>query len=427
MMLLQSADPIPGLVYLSPPAVGAAAGDLGVVVGAISALNTYAPVFVGAFLTTLIATPLVHRVATLAGIIDKPDQQRKHHSYPIAYLGGTAVFLGLLVGLAISYVGISGPAADLPPVPIAVIAGMVAIAFTGLADDIWKWDPRLKIAGQLVAAAALAAQEVGTGVASGLLQPILGNSDQVLAGFGWAELTNGQLYYWIGTALVAVFVLGGCNSANLIDGLDGLLTGTGVIMSLGLIIIALLMAAKLPVDDIETTQVAARVVLPLVLMGALLGFLPWNFNPAVIFLGDCGSLLIGYCLVTSIMLFAEVGYTSLVFAGLIVFALPILDTMLAIVRRKVAGLPMSTPDANHLHHQLKRALGSVRKAVLALYGITICFTGLGIGLAAMVLMTQMRTLIVYGIISVIFLSIVVYAYKIARIGSFSAQARGEES
>lgn len=383
----------------------------GVIVGAVSILNTYMPVFILAFLATLASTPIVRRIAEAAGIVDKPDAARKHHARATPYLGGAAVFLGLMVGLAASYLALRGPAADLPPVPVAVVVGMLAIGFTGLADDIWKWDPRLKIAGQLVAAAALAYEEIGTGVAAGVLQPVFGPADAPLFGLVDFGFTNATLYYWAGTAAVAAFVLGGCNAANLIDGLDGLLSGTGAIMAAGLVAIALLMATTLEVRDMDQTHAAARVILPLILLGALLGFLPWNFNPAVIFLGDCGSLLIGYCLVTTIMMFAEPGSVSLVFAGLIVFALPIIDTMLAIIRRKVAGLPMSAPDANHLHHQLKRSLGSVRKAVLALYAVTAGFALLGMTLAAVALLTSARVLVIYSIVVVVLLFFVVVGYK----------------
>ena len=101
----------------------------------------------------------------------------------------------------------------------------------------------------------------------------------------------------------------------------------------------------------------ARIVLCMALLGAVLGFLPHNFKPASIFLGDCGSLLLGYMCVVIILMLGEHGQTHLVFAGLIVFAVPIIDTTLAIIRRKLAGTPMSAGDDQHLHHQLKRAAG----------------------------------------------------------------------
>jgi len=161
--------------------------------------------------------------------------------------------------------------------------------------------------------------------------------------------------------------------------------------------------------------VGVRVALALALLGTTLGFLPWNFNPAIIFLGDCGSLLIGYLCVTIVLLFGEDGPPSLVVAGFIVFGLPIADTTLAIIRRKVAGIPMSTPDAQHIHHQVKRFCSSVRKAVFALYGITASFTLIGVALTAVLLLTETRVLVVYAIGAAFFGILVAVAVKIALI------------
>ena len=148
------------------PLGGAAAESM--TISAIQLLNSYAPVFVTAFVVTLLLTPLVRRAAVAGGVVDLPDASRKTHRYPVAYLGGVAVFLGLIVALALSYLMIDPMPAGYHQVPIAVVIGMVAITFTGLADDIWGWDPRLKIAGQFIAAAALALEDVGVRVASGM-------------------------------------------------------------------------------------------------------------------------------------------------------------------------------------------------------------------------------------------------------------------
>ena len=153
-------------------------------------------------------------------------------------------------------------------------------------------------------------------------------------------------------AIVAALVLGGCNAANLIDGLDGLLSGTTAIIGGGLLIISLLLAlhltgsdlakleSTLPTAVVESeglTLAGARIALCMALIGASIGFLAFNFNPAMIFLGDAGSLLIGYFCVTIILTLGELGQTHFVVAGLIVFGLPIVDTVLAITRRKSAG------------------------------------------------------------------------------------------
>ena len=512
---------------------------------AMDLLNSYALIFVVAFMVTLLITPLVRRFAVAAGAIDRPDRARKAHPYPLAKFGGVAVFLGLIVAIATGYVYMDGVAANYRPLPLAIVLGMVAIMFTGLADDLWGWDPRLKIAGQLVAAAALAINDIGVRVAEGVLRPFMGGSDGVIVVLGSFHVLNGHVFYWIGTALIAAFVLGGCNAANLIDGLDGLLSGVTGIVALGLLAICLLVApqtntgleareaealevasivqaeidryaaaqADLPGDlsalvtagylaelpqtpvgwvlaydpgrgevstkderrataakivqtvqgkvqeyrddhgrfprEITTlveagyitatpqmpvqfplrynpnlgqvtapleaaTLAGARILLCMALLGAVLGFLPHNFNPASIFLGDSGSLLLGYLCVVIILMLGEQGATPLVFAGLIVFSVPIMDTTLAIIRRWLAGTPMSAADDQHIHHQLKRALGGVKRAVFAVYGMGFAFAILGVTLAALVLRTNLRVRVIYAIALVLFGSIGLFAVKAAR-------------
>jgi UDP-GlcNAc:undecaprenyl-phosphate GlcNAc-1-phosphate transferase len=408
-----------------PPLDGApegaiAAGDAAsesITVSAMSLLNSYAHILVAAFVVTLLATPLIRRLAVSAGVIDRPDVVRKTHSYPVAYLGGLAVFIGLVTAIAVSYITADGAPVHHKPVPLAIVVGMVAITFTGLADDLWGWDPRFKIAGQLVAAAALAVERVGVHVAEGVLIPFMGEPEAALLTLGSFELLNAHVYYWTGTAIIALFVLGGCNSANLIDGLDGLLSGVVAIVAVGLLAISLLMAPEVSPQAIAAdagTLAGARIVLSLALLGAAIGFLPHNFNPASIFLGDCGSLLLGYICVVIILMFGEQGQTHLVFAGLIVFSLPIIDTTLAIIRRWLAGSSMSAADDQHIHHQLKRGLGGVKAAVFALYGITLLFAAVGVTLAALVMRTELRVRVVYAVVIILFSCIGVIAVKAAR-------------
>ena len=391
-----------------------------VFVDAADTLNIFAPVFVTGFLITLAATPVVRKVAVLAGVIDAPDRVRKHHSAPIAYLGGLAVFIGFMAAMLMSFIAIEGDAADLAPVPISILIGATAIALTGLADDIWKWDARLKIAGQLVAAAALAVSDIVIGAVTGVLQPFFGAPTEVLFSIGSISVMCGDLYYWVGTFFLGFVIIAGCNAANLIDGLDGLLAGSTTIMASGFLAIALLLASTVTTDDPSTNFAGVRVTIALALLGTMLGFLPWNFNPAVIFLGDCGSLLIGYLCVTTVLLFGEQGSPSLVVAGFIIFGLPIVDTSLAIIRRKLAGVSMNTPDANHLHHQMKRSLGTVKKAVFSLYGITLAFTLLGVAVAAIKLLSTTRVLVIYSIGAALFGMVIAVAVKIAMIQRWSA-------
>jgi UDP-GlcNAc:undecaprenyl-phosphate GlcNAc-1-phosphate transferase len=286
---------------------------------------------------------------------------------------------------------------------------MTLITLLGVLDDIVGIDPLLKISGQLLAAAALAVEEFGTNVARGVLGPIgrlFGNEDLVFLiptpEFLGAAPLQIDLIYWSGVAIIAVFVLGACNASNLIDGLDGLLSGVTAIAAAGLLIIALGMALA---DD--GAYDGARVILCMALLGASLGFLPHNFNPASIFLGDAGSLLLGFVSVTIILSLGDTGKTPLVVAGLIIYAIPIIDTILAIFRRKLAGQPISAADDQHLHHMLKRSLG-VKGAVLSLYGLGIAFAALG------VLVTLGRARDAYTLAIVFVAFIAVMSIKVAR-------------
>ncbi|RLS46401.1 MAG: undecaprenyl/decaprenyl-phosphate alpha-N-acetylglucosaminyl 1-phosphate transferase [Planctomycetota bacterium] len=395
--------------------------------GVISLLINSAPALLASFAVTVVTVPIVRWMAHRTGVVDTPDGVRKLHGRTVAYLGGVGVFIGVFAGIIVSAWLSGGDLLSLPPVPFSVVLGMIAITFTGLADDIWKFDARLKIAGQLVAAAALAIDDIGINVASGLLSPIIGPPGETLINLGGFVILNATVFYWVGTALVATFVLGGSNAANLLDGLDGLLSGITVVMCLGLLALSLLIVFALPPDmsnigELARSMAGVRVVLCLSLLGACLGFLVYNFNPATIFLGDAGSLLIGFLSVTIIMTFAnlqpfscplvgrvvadsvsvvpgmpptiavapDAGYeghsTLLVMCGLAMFGLPILDTALAVIRRRRAGVPFSTPDANHIHHRVKRACGdSVRKAVSALYGMEFGLVLVGIATATYVL------------------------------------------
>ena len=369
-----------------------------------SILQGYMGVFVVAFLLALVATPIMRRLAVKNGVIDRPSESRKVHSMPIAYMGGVAVFIGLMGGIVYSYLATRfgglidfHPSKSLvdglthEPVPVSILLGMTLIMFTGLIDDIVGISPRVKIGGQLIAAAALAVDNVGVKLASGLIVPIahsVGVETTLYDGVQTillriplpfsvmgADAIPIDIIYWVGTAIIAISVLGLCNASNLIDGLDGLLSGTSAISSAGLLFIALALALA---DD--GPRDAQRIVLCLSLLGACLGFLPHNFNPANIFLGDAGSLLLGFTTCVIILMLGDTGKTQFVVAGLIIYAVPIMDTALAIVRRKMEGKSISSADSNHLHHMLKRALG-VKGAVLALYGIAASFAALGVAIS----------------------------------------------
>ena len=386
------------------------------------------PVLVISFLVTLLVTPLYRRLAFAFDIVDRPNDPRKIHAKATPYLGGLAVATGLLAGLILSY-----PLSDQWPigyrmVPIWIVVGMLIICLTGLLDDVTEFDSWIKVSGMLAAAAGLAVSNVGTRVAAGLLDWLFG-IEQLYWTIPLINM-NMDITDLIGGGIIGIFVLGGCNATNLIDGLDGLLTGVTAIVAIGLLAISLVLIDSItPIDvlrlqqsigtpaqafDEGVTLAGVRVVLCLALLGATLGFLPHNFNPARIFLGDCGSLLLGYVCVVIILMLGEAGQTHLVLAGLIIFSIPIIDTLLAIVRRRIQGKSFWDPDAKHLHHILKRRLGGVKSAVLALYGLGFLFAMLGAGLGILQLLSEVRVLVIYLVFIVIMLLTVGLGWKMGR-------------
>jgi UDP-GlcNAc:undecaprenyl-phosphate GlcNAc-1-phosphate transferase len=404
--------------------------------GWFSFLSRYWPVLCVAFLTAILATPVMRFVARKTGVVDHPDEARKLHKKPTAYLGGLAVFIAVLAGVIASYFWVPMPPI-FQPFPIVVIVGMFAIGLTGLLDDVREYfDPWWKVAGQLVAAAAMAQQGVGTRVAEGFMRGILGISERVC---NYPIVESGTLMpdpitltMITGVIIIVIFVLGACNAANLLDGLDGLLSGTVAITCIGLIAISTMIALQMTEDHVlniaqhlpkneflsnrgeSITLVSANIVLGFAVLGAVLGFLVYNFNPASIFLGDTGSLLLGYLCIVMVLMLGERGQTYFVIAGLIVFALPILDTLLAIIRRKLAGKAMSDPDSNHIHHIIKRKLGGVKFTVFSLYGISAIFCMLGVALAYAHISEAIRSWVIYLAAVLIFGGISLIALNAAK-------------
>lgn len=382
----------------------------------------YIGVFIVAFVVTLLMTPIMRRLAIANGIIDHPNEARKMHKLPIAYLGGVAVYLGVMAGIVFSFLApsfgliefhatkhmVQGAVPHPQHVPMSILAGLTIIVIIGLLDDVINVTPMQKIGGMLIAAAFLAMEDVGVKVAqqvlTGVGSKIMPNSLALPEQWVWVLGQNLQIdvIYWTGTAVIAIFVLGACNAINLIDGLDGLCSGVSAIAGACLTVMALTLAANDngPLDG-------ARIVLCLALVGGCLGFLPHNFNPASIFLGDAGSLMLGYLIIVIVLTLGDTGQTNLVLCGLVIFAVPMIDTSLAIVRRKLAGQSISSADDNHLHHILKRMLG-VRGAVMVLYAMGAAFGLLGIALQ----MSKSR--VVYAIVLVAVSFIGVIALKSAR-------------
>ncbi len=398
-------------------------------------ISPYIGVFFVAWVVTILVTPLMRRVAIYKKIVDWPDDERKNHGQPVPYLGGVAIFIGWLAGIFL-YFWISP---HLPAkyqltaftfFPISIVFGAVIITITGLVDDVYGISPRVKLGFQIIAAAMVAQTDLGTQLVGDTVRA-LGLADIAIIE-QWLAISYGPAY-WLGMVIIAMFIIGGCNSVNLLDGLDGLAAGVLSIACFGFLIITCFIAIQIGdpadqvMDHLEGTPAAAtmrahlwspvRVVMCLSVLGALLGFLPHNFNPAHIFMGDAGSLLLGYLCATTMLLFAHAPGAAgpvMVSSALIVFALPIADTALAIFRRLMSRRAIYAGDNQHLHHQLMNAFSgmglgpnlSIKLAVVTMYGLSLVFAALG---CALLYYTRWR--FVLAVLLVLFGFVLVAGYK----------------
>lgn len=404
----------------SPPAGEAVAG-VGVsdrpeqgptgVLSLDTVLSPFVIVFCVAFAVAYVFTPIMRMVAVAYGIVDQPDRERKIHSKPVAYLGGVAVFLGFVSALAICQIFAENyhPAlratGALVKIPIAFVAGTCVIFALGLLDDTRGVRPKLKILGQVAGAVTLLAFGLGDDIMN----------EFVTAASSWLHVNLGILIPGVveravGTAasygFVIALVVFCCNASNLMDGLDGLCGGITAIIAFGLIIVSAHLAMTGPVERAGAD--AARLAIAIALFGAVLGFLPFNFNPASIFMGDTGSLLMGYVVAVVIILLGEAG-TKWMMGGLVMFSLPVLDTALAFARRYVNKRPFFSADRHHFHHQLVARGLTVRRAVILSYALTIFFVASG------AMLVFLRTRYAVAFYMVLFGCIIVAAYKMGMV------------
>jgi len=379
-------------------------------------LSPYVYVFYAAYIAAFLLTPVLRAVAMHYNIIDQPDGVRKMHTVPVAYLGGLAVFLGWLTGLCMSqFLPLHYIDELMPPemprtvvINFGLVIGAAAIILLGLWDDIIHMSPRIKILGQVFAAICLLIGGIGRRSAWIFIGPVLTK----LAQHGFIHGHPSTLYQkdivlvasWI---LVIGVIVVCCNATNLMDGLDGLCGGVTGVVALGFLFLAVNLATQSGAVNINHD--ALRVVVALALLGAVLGFVPYNFNPASIFLGDTGSMFIGFCCGTLMILFAAQGQFKWFLSAMVMFSLPLLDTALAFVRRYVNKRPLFSADKYHLHHQLVARGFTVKQTVMISYGLSIAFVLLG---AAIV---YTRTRYAVGVYLIVFGSIIVAAFKMGMV------------
>ena len=288
------------------------------------------------FLFVVLIMPIIMKTATHVNALDIPNE-RKVHKKPMPRLGGVGIFLGFLLG----YMLFCTPT----PQMLSILIGSILIILVGFVDDINPLKPLPKFLVQIVAAAIVV---------------FYGNIIlQDISAYG--------LYINFGILAKPVtifFIVAIINCTNFIDGLDGLAGGIATIFFITISIITSIMGIYNGLDA----------SLSLIMIGATLGFLVYNFYPAKIFMGDSGSMFLGYMIsVISLLGFKNVTLTSFV-VPVLIFAIPILDTLFAIVRRLLKGESPSKADKEHLHHQILKMAGNQVKTVLIIYFMQILFS-----------------------------------------------------
>lgn len=314
-------------------------------------------VFAAAFVGCILATPAVTRLARWAGAIDRPDQFRRIHKGAIPRLGGLGVATGLAVAGVAAWFGVAGAwGGDRALEQAAAVAGCALVLALGVRDDTRGVNPRTKLLGQTAAVLVLVAGGIRITRFSLLGVPF--NMSYPLE-----FLLGGQAVVFDppSTLVTLLWFLACMNIWNLIDGMDGLASGVGLLVSGTLMLVALREG-----NSLDSARMAAA------LAGSLAAFLLYNWHPACIFLGDSGSLLIGMLIGLIGVQSSMKGTTTVsILFPILAMGLPISDTAMAIFRRWVRDLPLSSADRRHIHHLLIGLGLNPRQAAAMLY----CFSG----------------------------------------------------
>jgi UDP-GlcNAc:undecaprenyl-phosphate GlcNAc-1-phosphate transferase len=327
-----------------------------------------------AFLAELI-TPLVIRLAWRVGAVDKPGA-RSVHTRPIPRIGGVAIYvaaMSLILCLPLIDRQVAEKFRDAGLQLVVLLVAMSAIFLVGLIDDLRQLPARVKFGAELLAALALCLVGVRIGT--------IGLTDGFDVQLGW-----------LGWPITILWIVGITNAVNMSDGLDGLAAGIAAI-ACGVIAVFAIYHSTLHEAANQSNDVMMA-LFALALLGSLAGFLFFNFNPAKVFMGDCGSLFIGFTIAaTSVMCVSK----SAALVGLTLPALalgiPIFDTLFAMLRRYAEHRSLFAPDRSHFHHLLLRQGLPQRQAVILVYGLTLLTAG--VGLLAMV-RNSASSLIVFG-------------------------------
>lgn len=330
----------------------------------------YIAAFASAFAISMVATPFAKKVSEKLGAIDYP-KARGMHTKPMPRLGGIAIVLGFMITVLVLYRFVN----DINIKHFCgFIAGAIVIVGVGIVDDSRQLPARVKLVFQIISALLV----IGSGIRINVVM--------------WPVTTYLQK---LSAPITLIWIIGITNAVNLIDGLDGLAAGVSSIASICLMVLCIL------------TGTESAVVFTAALAGSCLGFLPRNFNPAEIFMGDTGATFLGYVLaVTSIMgVFKGYAVLALVVC-LLSIGLPIFDTLCAMLRRAATHKPIMQADRGHLHHKLIDRGYTQKQAVLIMYGISLVLAILAIIIA----IKDSRALAV-AVLMVILLSFVIFVFN----------------
>lgn len=288
------------------------------------------------FLFSVLIMPIMKKIAYHINALDVPRDERRLHKDTVPKLGGLGIFLSFLLG----YVLFGQQSVQMN----SILIGGFIIILLGIIDDINPIKARYKLLGQIISASLI---PLYGGI---ILKDI--SAFGITISFGMFSIP-----------VTIIFILGIINSMNLIDGLDGLSGGISSIFYLTIGIIALVLQNANGLD----------VLMAFIMLGSTLGFLVHNFPPSKIFAGDLGSMFFGYTIaIIALLGFKNVTLTSFI-VPLLLLAIPIFDTLCAIIRRKLKGEAISKPDKKHLHHQLMNMTSSTTKTLLIIYFIDILF------------------------------------------------------
>lgn len=314
------------------------------------------------FIFVTLIIPIIKKIAFHVGALDIPNE-RKVHKKPMPRLGGLGIYSGFLLGYMLF--------GEHTYMMNSILIGSFILVITGIIDDIKPLDAKYKLIGQIIAC---------------LIVVFYGQVILKDISFFNVYLDFGIFSY----PLTLIFMLGCINCMNLIDGLDGLAGGISSIFFLTIGIIAFCQGSGGLAFDLSF-------VLTFIMLGSTGGFLVHNFYPAKIFMGDSGSMFLGFIISIITILGFKATLMSSIIIPMFILVVPILDTFLAIVRRKLKGESVSKPDKSHIHHQLLRRNYSQRTTVLIIYLITSLFSTASI---IYVLIDKQLGYVIYGILMV---------------------------